>query len=269
MKNKKNNFRLLAFAVFLHLFSLLCSAYRDTYRWPDGYQKINYWLNFSSWWCTQASLITIIYFIYKLLKKSDYNYFDKVFDLIVINANIITISIFTISAAFGMLPLPRSTEHVTILSWEISSKSFWWFYAVIWHYLAPILTITYFVRRKISLAQTYFARRQLFLYSFAHPLFYFIFVLLRPSIPGAKDFPLASKSQYPYFFFDWIVSDKFRHVIWGLVVILIIFFWLIIFWLSTLFFWWYSNHKLKVKVRNDLGKNKIFARAPHDKKSRK
>jgi hypothetical protein len=242
MEPKKNNFCLLTSSVFLHFFALFCSAYRDTYRWRNGYREVNYWLTFSGWWCTQASLITVVYFSYKLFKKSKYNYFDKVFDLIVINANIITISIFTISATFGMLPLPKSNERVEIFLWgEVSSKHFWWFYAVIWHYLAPILTITYFVRRKISLAQTYFGRRKLFLYSFFHPLFYFIFVLIRPSLPGATKYPFTSKSQYPYFFFDWIVGNDFRHIIWGLVVINIIFFWLFIFWLSTLFFWWYSQ----------------------------
>ena len=247
MKTKKNNFCLLTFSVFLHLFALVCSVYRDTYRFSGGcYKELNYWLNFCGWWCVQASLITIIYFLYKFFKKSRYNYFDKVFDLIVINANIITISIFTVSAAFGMLPLPKSNEHVVkIFSWEVSSKRFWWFYAAIWHYLAPILTITYFVRRKISLAQTYFGRRQLFWYSFLHPLFYFIFVLIRPSIPEATKYPFSTKSQYPYFFFDLITGNDFRHIVWGLIVVLVIFFWLVIFWLSTLFFWWYANHKLK------------------------
>ena len=258
MKTKKNNFRLLTFSVFFHLFCLFCSVYRDTYRWKNGcYKEANYWFNFFGWWCVQASLITIVYFIYKLFKKSKDNYFDKIFDLIVINANIITISIFTISATFGMLPLPKSDEVVKIFSWEVSSRVFWWSYAVIWHYLAPILTIAYFVRRKISLATTYFGRRRLFLYSFLHPLFYFIFVLARPAIPGATEYPFTKKSQYPYFFFDWIAGNDFRHIVWGLIVVLVIFFWLVIFWLSTLFFWWYANHKLKVNCKNDLTKKKI------------
>jgi len=262
MRTKKNNFRLLTFSVFLHLFALICSVYCDTYRFSDGcYKELNYWLNFCGWWCVQASLITVIYFIYQLFKKSKYNYFDKVFDLIVINANIITISIFTVSAVSHFcggpsLPLPKSNKIIHFFSWEISFKHFWWFYAVIWHYLAPILTITYFVRRKISLAQTYFGRRKLFLYSFLHPFFYFVFVLIRPSVPGADKYPFG-KSQYPYFFFDWITGNDFRHIVWGLMVVLVIFFWLVIFWLSTLFFWWYANHKLKVNCKNDLTKKKI------------
>ena len=266
---EKNNFHLLTFSVFLHLFALICSVYRDTYRFPNGcYKELNYWLNFSGWWCVQASLITIIYFFYQLFKKSKHNYFDKVFDLIVINANIITISIFTISAAFRMLPLPRSNEYVKIFSWEVSSKYFWWFYAVIWHYLAPILTITYFVRRKISLAQTYFGRRKLFLYSFLHPFFYFVFVLIRPSVSGADKYPFR-KSQYPYFFFDWIMGNDFRHIMWGLIVVLVIFFWLVIFWLSTLFFWWYANHKLRLESGTIQKKKKILPCVSRNKNHKK
>jgi len=254
MKIKKNNFRWLTLAVFLHLFSLVCSVYGDTaHKWPSGHKEINYWLVFCSWWCTQASLITIIYFVYKLLKKSPPNYFDKVFDLIVINANLIAIGIFTISAVAGLTPVGRSDKPISIFSWKVSFWKFWWFYAIIWHYLAPVLTITYFVRRKISLAQTYFGRRQLFLYSFFHPFLYFIFVLLRPSLPGANEYHFAGK-QYPYFFFDWIMGNDFRHIVWGLIVVLVTFFWLVIFWLSTLFFWWYANHKLKAKRKGNLTK---------------
>lgn len=255
MKNlKKRTFCLLFSAIFLHLLSLFCSVYRDYFRFQKDWNKLkelNYWLTFFGWWCGSASLITIIYFIYKLFKKSDNNYFDKVFDLVVINANIITISIFTISAISGLLPLPKSDEVVSFFSWEISSRNFWWFYSIIWHYLAPILTIVYFARRKISLAQTYFERRQLFFYSFIHPVIYFFFVLTRPSVSGAEEYPFSKDfPKYPYFFFEWVTGDNFRHIIWGLVVISIIFFWLIIFWFATLFFWWYSNHKIKEKPRS-------------------
>ncbi|WNE40385.1 MAG: hypothetical protein GBAus27B_000452 [Mycoplasmataceae bacterium] len=246
---KKNNFCLLFSATFLHFLSLFCSVYRDTTRPPEGFHKlieINYWLTFFGWWCGSASLINIIYFIYKLFKKSDDNYFDKVFDLIIINANIITISIFTISYLSGVQPIPKSDEAIKVFFWEVSSRNFWWFYSIIWHYLAPILTIVYFARRKISLAQTYFERRQLFFYSFIHPIIYFLFVLVRPFASGAKEHPFSKDfPKYPYFFFDYITGNNFRNIIWGLVVIDIIFFWLIIFWFATLFFWWYSNHKIK------------------------
>ncbi|CAG8639892.1 3686_t:CDS:2, partial [Ambispora gerdemannii] len=38
------------------------------------------------------------------------NYFDKVFDLVVINASVITIGIFTISALAGLAPVPKNEE---------------------------------------------------------------------------------------------------------------------------------------------------------------
>jgi len=270
-ENKKKYFPLLITAVFLHLFALFCSVYKENYQRFYRCWDINYWLSFCSWWCVQASLVTIIYLIYKLFEKSkEEKYFDKVFDLMVINANIISIGIFTISAIlyFGSqkkiqtLPLPKNDKPIHIfLIGDIMSNNFWWFYGIIWHYLAPILTIVYFIWRNISLAKTYFERRTLFLYSFLHPLFYCAFVFIRPSIPGSENFPFGSSknpSKYPYFFFDWISSNDFKHIFWALAVIIFIIFWLVIFWFSTLFFWWYSNHHKLENTFQEKSKKNIF-----------
>src|SRR4051794_5334802 len=132
----------------------------------------------------------------------------------VINANIISIGLFTVSVApllWGQktcTATPSKGGMINVFSFQIERRIFWWFYALIWHYLTPVLTISYFVRRKTSLAQTYYERKKLFLYSFCHPLFYLIFVLCRPLIPGSENFP-CGKSKYPYFFLDWIGGDKY------------------------------------------------------------
>jgi len=202
-KTKKQSIFLLTLSVFLHLIPCICSFYLDHTRWPNGYKEINYWCNYFSYWSVQASLVTIIYFIYKSFKKSSVNYFDKIFDLIVINANIISISIFTASVIGGITAAPRRSGMINVFSFSVNRKVFWWTYSIIWHYLAPILIITYFARKKTSLANTYFGRQRLFWYSFLHPLFYFAFVLLRPHIPGSENYPFVSgkeKSPYPYFF---------------------------------------------------------------------
>jgi len=272
MKNKKNNFRLLTISVFLHLISCFCASYLDMKTQSHWHlSEVNYWLNFFSWWSVQASLITVIYFIYRLFKKSSANYFDKVFDLIVINANVISISIFSVAIApifWGGKPwtaTPSKGGPINIFFFVIDRKIFWWFYALIWHYLTPVLTIIYFVRKKFSLAQTYYKRRELFLYSFLHPFFYLIFVLLRPLVPGAEKYPFG-KSKYPYFFFNWIGGNKYSGLLWGLVAISVIFFFLFAFWFSTLFFWWYSGHKLKnlkTRKRNILEKSSSSEEIKH------
>lgn len=263
MKTKKNNFRLLIIAVFLHLFSCICAIYLDMAtksHWKLG--EINYWLYFLSWWSVQASLITTIYFIYKIFKKSPTNYFDKVFDLIVINANVISIGIFTV----GLMPLcwggktwtttPSKSGPITVFFFPVDRKIFWWFYAIIWHYLTPLLTITYFVRRKVSLARTYYQRKELFFYSFWQPLLYLGFVLVRPQIPGSAKYP-GGKYKYPYLFIEWIGGSKYSGLLWVLVSISVVAFFLLAFWFSTLFFWWYSGHKIKKKSGKFLAKNKI------------
>ena len=258
-RSKKNHLSLLIFAVFLHIFSLICSVYKENYGRFHRCKEINYWFNFLAWWCVQASVVTIIYLIYRLFKKSKENYFDKVFELIVINANIISIGLFSLSALLHLF----SRGKIQALPWakkdrlmyvfpvgEIMANNFWLFYVIIWHYLAPILTITYFVRRKTSLAKTYFERRTLFLYSFIHPLLYTALVFLRPLIPGSQNYPYGGSenpSQHPYFFFDWIASNNFKHIFWASMVIFFVLFWVFIFWFATLFFWNYARIKLEKK----------------------
>jgi len=254
-KKESSNFYLLSFATFLHLFSLSCSFYKEVgyvgCKYPNGYKEINYWLYFFSWWSAQASLLTIIYFIYKLFKKKNYSYFDKVFDLVIINVNIVSFGIFAFSNLLGflgnnLLPVPRRNEFISLpLGMVISSKSFWWFYSIIWHYLAPFLTILYFARRKISLAKTYFERKSLFLYSFLHPLFYLFFIIIRPFVPRSQFYPFGNE-KYPYFFFKWVKFNSFFNL---LTTLMIIFFWLFVFWLSTLLFWKLCNH---TKLENEI-----------------
>lgn len=259
-KVKKSNFYLLGTAVFLQIFSLLCSVYRDSIyigiRWPKNnyYTEIKYWLNFFAYWCAQTSLLTIIYFVYKIFKKKpnfENSYFSRVFGLIVINANIISIVVFTISIGIGMLPVAKGDKPVNLfLIGEVSSRKFWWFYGTIWHYIAPALTIAYFVRQKIDLAKTYLARRKLFFYSFLHPLFYFIFVLLRPLICGPRWYTFTRESpHYPYFFFNWVGTNNFDQLFWSISVIIS---WLLLFWISTLSFWNYAGIKLKNKQNNNF-----------------
>jgi len=251
-KNKISSLLVLSF--LLHLTACICSFYLDLTRWPKGYKEINYWCNFLSYWSVQASLVTLAYFIYKLFKKSS-SYFEKIFDLIVINANIISTSIFTVSVIGGWALAPRRSGPINIFSFPIDRKVFWWTYSIIWHYLAPILLITYFVRRKTSLASTYFGRQRLFWYSFLHPLFYATFVLLRPNIPGSEAYQFGSgerKSPYPYFFFDWVKHGKSNAFLWLLTIIAIICLGLLLFWSSTLFFWWYANHKPKANFKNNM-----------------
>jgi hypothetical protein len=254
MKAKKNNFHLLNLSVFFHLLSCFCSIYFDFHKPNFHLNEINYWWYFLCWWSAQTSLITIIYFIYRLFKKSPPNYFDKVFDLIVINANITSIALFSA----GMLPLcwggkpwipaPSKSEGISVFSFVVDRKVFWWFYSIVWHYLAPIFAITYFARRKTSLAKTYYERKWLFLYSFIHPLLYITFVFYRPLIAGAKNYPCSSKCEYPYVFFKWVADfGKSSNFIWGLLFIFFIFFALTLVWFTTLVFWWHIHHKIKPK----------------------
>lgn len=118
-----------------------------------------------------------------------------------------------IGAILGTLPLPKSSEIINLFGWKVSSRAFWWFYSVIWHYLAPLLTLAYFSRRKVNLENTYSARRKLFFYSFLHPLIYFGAVLFRPLIPGSQNYPCSKQlPHYPYFFsneWEWEEWNNF------------------------------------------------------------
>lgn len=259
MKNTKNNFRLLIFSALFHLLSCFCAIYFDLYKPNWRLSEINYWWYFFCWWSTQASLITVIYFIYRLFKKSSPNYFDKVFDLIVINANVTSIVLFSL----GMLPFcwggkpwiaaPGKGE-ISVFSLVMDKRIFWWIYATIWHYLAPVLAITYFIRRKVSLVKTYYERKWLFLYSFIHPFLYIVCVFYRPLIDGAKKYP-CGKWDYPYIFFQWVAEyGKSNNFIWGLLFIFFIFFSLALVWFTTLFFWWRIHHKIEPAKHGNIKK---------------
>lgn len=270
MKTKKNNFRLLTFSVFFHLLACFGSIYFDYCKPNWRLNEINYWWYFLCWWSVQTSLITVIYFTYQLFKKSPPNYFDKVFDLIVINANVTSVVLFSI----GILPLcwggkpwtaiPGKGE-IRVFSSVMDKRIFWWLYSITWHYVAPALAITYFARRKASLVKTYYERKWLFLYSFLHPLLYIVFVFYRPLITGAKNYP-CGKWDYPYIFFKWVADyGKSSNFIWGLLFIFFTFFVLNLVWFTTLLFWWHIHHKIKPNRNLQKKKKKTWSFSPSKK----
>ena len=145
-----------------------------------------------------------------------------------------------------------------VFSVVMDRRIFWWFYSITWHYVAPILAITYFARRKISLAKTYYERRWLFLYSFLHPFLYIVFVFYRPLIAGSKKYQ-CGKWEYPYIFFKWVAHyGKSSNLSWGLLFIFFIFFALNLVWFTTLLFWWHLHHKIKPDPQNSKKKKNLL-----------
>jgi hypothetical protein len=146
----------------------------------------------------------------------------------------------------GLTPLPKSDETINFLFWKMSSKSFWWFYAILWHYVAPITTILYFSGEKISLIRSFERRKRIFYLSFSHPLFWFLFTISRPALLGMGKFPKNSEfseniPNYPYFFLERVGFSSFNEIAYT-IIIFVTFFW--IFWFSSVFFWWYSKRNV-------------------------
>ena len=142
----------LGISVFLYLFSFFC--------WMDYVRSLgNLTVSFLFGCLVLVSLITIIYFIYRLFKKFSSGYFDKVFDLIVVSTNIVLVGSFILVLLLGIgrekiIPVARYQKFIKTFFGEVSRKNFYWFFVVLWCCLAPSMTVVYFVCKKTKIYWT-------------------------------------------------------------------------------------------------------------------
>ena len=204
----------LLLIILFHLLPIFVSAYYDIALHP-GHREvmkltdIKYWLWFFTWWSAWASLLTILWAIYKLfnLKKSTSTYNEQLIDLMVTETNLISGWFFCLGGFLLTIP---SAKHPTIiypLLGEVKTIYVWLFYNLFWHVLAPNLVLYYFWKychvdkierkKKISL----FA-------NLINPTIYFFYVVLRPLVAnlpklGGNNLPHRYPRDYPYPLFFW------------------------------------------------------------------
>ncbi|WNE41784.1 MAG: hypothetical protein AD073_000119 [Mycoplasmataceae bacterium] len=123
------------------------------------------------------------------------SYWEQIFNLITANANIISMFIFTLSFFADLI------FQIKLIPVSKKDKYFYWSYTTIWHILSPILGLIYFSKVDFSLIEKF--REEALFDSFFHPLFYFLFVVVRAA-------NCIDKKKYPYQFF-WIPMNNYSN----------------------------------------------------------
>jgi hypothetical protein len=158
-------------------------------------------------------LLTIFHFLFKLTKEkkrkgSGQSFLEKVFNLIVINSNIITIVVFSCALVVpGSLPFPKSEERMKLLFFSISSKYFWWSYSILWHYISTFSSLLYFLENEDSLIKDSHELKRIFSFSFCHPISFLIYSKIRPFLPGLEKYRYSKNDKYPYPFLKYFFEQ--------------------------------------------------------------
>lgn len=271
-KKTKNTFLLLIIG-FVHALCIAMAAHLDLFRRSEysfaRASNICYWLWISIWFCVWVGWLTIIWVIYKLVKGKENSYFEQIFDLTVLIANLMMLLAFIGNFAIYYLSnkniewiyvpdMDNPTRTIKLFnSWEIRTQTYYWINTAISHLLPVSLILYYFFAySKVNLLKEKF--RLTLLGVLINPITYFFYVILREKIsnhwihPGKipYDFP----RNYPMVFFYRIMgqpvhpgdinhsSSPISRFLWLIGVVSIA---LLVFWLSA-----YFLVKLKEKFCN-------------------
>jgi hypothetical protein len=115
---------ILKVGILAHLFPIFCSFFSDKKLFHHPFHYC--WEFLTLWWCVWNSSLSIFYHQGELKRKKQ-NYLG----IIVAVSNLATTLLFTLT----LFLKPRI----------IGNKSFWWWtYTSVWHYVAPVMSLTYF-----------------------------------------------------------------------------------------------------------------------------
>ena len=221
-KSTKKTILLLSIIIF-HTIAVFLAAYHDR-TLHSGHASVvkitelKYWLWFFSWWSAWASLITVLWAIYKLVSKNKKSgYWGQLIDVIITVANLVSGIVFF----FGgfLLAKPRTKPDKPTAAYpglgEIRPIYFWFFYNFFWHLFAPGLVFYYFW--KYSQVEKLKEKKKMNLINnFLSPLIYFFYLLLRAGVrierityvrKAKKQLPYSYPADYPYPNFYWIKGE--------------------------------------------------------------
>ncbi len=221
---KKKNILLLLVIAGLHTLCMVMSFHLDLFRrsnYPFARaSNPNYWLWISSWWCIWVGWLTIIWVIYKLFKREKTSYFEQIFDLTVLMANLLMILAFVANFLIYYLwkiewiYVPDADNPLRTIkifnTWEIKTQNYYLLNITISHIVAPFILLYYFLKfSKVNLLKE---KLKLTLIGvLLNPVVWFVYVILREKssnywIHSGKiswDFP----RNYPYVFFYRIMGQ--------------------------------------------------------------
>ncbi|RHZ36564.1 hypothetical protein [endosymbiont GvMRE of Glomus versiforme] len=223
-KSKKNIFLLSAIGL-LHFCCITMAAHLDLFRRSEysfaSASNICYWLWISSWWCIWVGWLTIIWVIYKLTKKAKKSYFEQIFDLTVLIANLLMILAFLANfiiyyfwkVEWIYVPDTDNPHRVITLfnSWPVKTQTYFWFNIAISHIVVPFIILYHFLKfSQVDLLRKKF--RTTIVSILANPAVWFLFVIIREKISNywihpnklSYEFP----RNYPYVFFYRIMGQQ-------------------------------------------------------------
>jgi hypothetical protein len=168
-KTKKKLIYLIT-GIFLNILSVLGSLFLPSSISKFSYAPFNFiWEFFTINWCVWNSSLTTIYNLNELKNERQRNKIiserQKNFGLIVAVGNLVAIVIFT-SILFKPALLPESRS------------IFWWTNALIWHYVAPIISLIYYFKFA-KIKKSDFQKKSLFYIVAPMPIFFFLANLIR------------------------------------------------------------------------------------------
>ncbi|WNE40844.1 MAG: hypothetical protein mread185_000301 [Mycoplasmataceae bacterium] len=194
MIEKKREKKMFYFLLISHFYCLISG-------WFNGDRKINYinsyFWHFLGWWCVWNSILTIFFLLWKWKNPKSDTYFSKIFSLITMISNFITILIYGVGVLIWIITIPTNYLGIThiekavpIPTHEIKNISKviqWWAYSPLWHFIAPTYFIVWFFRNeKIKLLKEKI-KLTIFL-SLIQPVFYFSYCYLRSKLGDREYF---------------------------------------------------------------------------------
>lgn len=219
---------------------------------PSSINKLNYapfnffWEFFTVNWCVWNSVLTVIYSLNELKNEHQISLTKKKqrdFGLLIAISNLVAMLVFTATLLLNPKILPAERG------------AFWWTNSIIWHYVAPIISLIYFFQF-VKLKKSDFNKKNLLWIIFPLPAIFFLANLVRRF--SANPEYLGEKLKFKKFIitpFEWVEKGKFT-----LLSLFIIF--------SLLGFWLFLYLLLKAKkycfpktVKQTISKKVFFVRS--------
>lgn len=212
---KKRKFYLLS-AIILNVFACVCSFAANEGKFNAS--PLSYlWEFFTVHWCVWNSLLTILYSWWELNRSKKISYIEEKnqnkWDIIVAISNLINTVVFsaTLIAKPEIIGKGRS--------WR------WWTYSIVWHYLAPIISLIfffYFVKKQKEIK----LKKKDYFYFIIHPLIFFLANMMRRSFENPTKY-LEGKFKFKKFMvpmFEWVEEGKLLNLSFFIITSLSLFF---------------------------------------------
>jgi len=209
LKKRKKIF-LLSFIYLFHLIGIISSLLRP--KKSEIFHLTFHLLRFFSWWSVHTSILTILAVILiQWKRKKNPAYFPQLLTLVATIYNLVTF-VFILSY---------------FLAGKIISDGIWLDLQLFtWHFVAPLLTISYFYfyARIDQLIKSTAKLIMTLSLALTWPIFYFFYVFILAKINNKPTGSLSPyMKKYPYYIFEWITERSWYILVANFLIASLIF----------------------------------------------